>query len=163
MDHSEACDFSSRRRRDDAKRRRVEAAVDGLVRRYGLPLDAALTLSEGIYGLYRKLITQKSLDDQDRQHREWKHHAHDFAERTANASDTEVSVYVADMREFAAHMIRLDTHERRNLDRGKAIEQASKATWDHSRRRKSARRGNISHALSFPATRLDGRRERSSF
>ena len=130
MDHSEACDFSSRRRRDDAKRRRVEAAVDGLVRRYGLPLDAALILSEGICGLYRKLITQKSLDDQDRQYREWKHHARDFAERTANASDTEVSVYVADMREFAAHMIRLDTHERRNLGRGKAIEQASKATWD---------------------------------
>jgi hypothetical protein len=59
-----------------------------------------------------------------------KHHARDFAERTANASDTVVSVYVADAREFAAHMIRLDTLERRNLGRGKAVEQASKATWD---------------------------------
>ena len=130
MDHSEACNFNSRRRRDDAKRRRVEAAVGGLVGHYGLPPDAAQTLSEGIYGLYRNLIAQKSLDDQDRYYREWKHHARDFAERTANASDTEVSIYVADVREFAAHMIRLDTLERRNVGRGKAVEQASKATWD---------------------------------
>ena len=64
MDHSEACKNNSRRRRDDAKRRRVEAAVGGLVGRYGLPPDAAQTLSEGIYGLYRNLIAQKSLDHQ---------------------------------------------------------------------------------------------------
>jgi uncharacterized protein (DUF2267 family) len=130
MDHSEACDFNSRRRRDDAKRRRVETAVEGLVRRYGLPPDSTQTLSEEIYGLYRNLVTQKSLDDQDRYYHEWKRHARDFAERTANAPDTEVSMYVADARKFAAGMIRLDTLERRNLGRGKAIEQASKATWD---------------------------------
>jgi hypothetical protein len=50
MDHSEACKNNSRRRRDDAKRRRVEAAVGGLVGRYGLPPDAAQTLSEGYTG-----------------------------------------------------------------------------------------------------------------
>ena len=100
MDHSEACDFNSRRRRDDAKRRRVETAVEGLVRRYRLPPDRAQPLSEEIYGLYRNLVTQKSLDDQDRYYHEWKRHARDFAERTANASNTEVSVYVADARKF---------------------------------------------------------------
>jgi hypothetical protein len=142
MDHSEACDFNSRRRRDDAKRRRVETAVEGLVRRYALPPDRAQTLSDEIYGRYRNLVTQKSLDDQDRYYNEWRRHARDFAERTANASDTEVSVYVADARKFAAGMIRLDTLERRNLGRGKAIEQASKATWDElspKERRKTRR------------------------
>jgi hypothetical protein len=99
MDHSEACNFNSRRRRDDAKRRRVEAAVGGLVGHYELPPDAARTLSEGIYGLYRNLVAQKSLDDQDRNYREWKHHARDFAERTANASG-HVMMAAAEMADY---------------------------------------------------------------
>jgi hypothetical protein len=130
MDHSEARDFKSRFRRYDAKRRRVEAAVEGLVHRYGLPSDTARALNDWIYRLYRILLVLKSLDDQDRYYREWKHPARDLAERTANARDTEISAYVANAREFAAHMIRLETLEGRNLGRGKAIEQASKTTWD---------------------------------
>ena len=70
MDPSEAYDFfNSRRRRDDKKRQHVEAAVEVLIRRYGLPPETAQVLSEGIYGLYRNLVAQKSLDDQDRQYR----------------------------------------------------------------------------------------------
>jgi hypothetical protein len=130
MDPSEAGDFKGRRRRDEQKRRRVEAAVEGLIRRDGLPPDTAKALSGGIYGRYRNLVAQKSLDDQDRHCSEWNHWARDLAKRTANASDTEVSAYVANMREFAAHMIRLKTLERRNLGRGKAIEQASKVIWE---------------------------------
>ena len=130
MDSSEAYDFNSRPRRNDANRRRVEAAVEGLVRRYGLPSDRARALNEWIYRLYRILPALKSLDDQDRYYREWKRPARDLAERTANARDTEISAYVANMREFAAHMIRLEILEGRNLGRGKAIEQASKTTWD---------------------------------
>lgn len=130
MDPSEACDFNSRRRRDEQKRRCVEAAIEGLIRRDALPPHTAQALSEGIYRLYRNLVAQKSFDDQDRHYREWNHCARDLAEGTANAPDTEISAYVANMREFAAHMIRLETLERRNLGRGKAIEQASKATWD---------------------------------
>jgi hypothetical protein len=130
MDHSEESDSNSRFRRNDAKRRRVEAAVAGLVRRYGLPSNTARALNDWIYRLYRILLVLRSLDNQDRDYREWKRHARGLAERTANARDTEISEYVANMREFAAHMIRLETLEERNLGRGKAIEQASKTTWD---------------------------------
>jgi hypothetical protein len=62
MDHSEARDFKSRFRRYDAKRRRVEAAVEGLVHRYGLPSDTARALNDWIYRLYRILLVLKSLD-----------------------------------------------------------------------------------------------------
>jgi hypothetical protein len=130
MDPSEACDFNSRRRRDEQKRRRVEAAIEGLIRRDALPPHTAQALSEGIYRLYRNLVAQKSFDDQDRHYREWIHCARDLAEGTANAPDTEISAYVANMREFAAHMVRLETLEGRNLGRGKAIEQASNASWN---------------------------------
>jgi hypothetical protein len=44
--------------RDEEKRRRVEAAVERLIRRDGLTPDRARTLSEGIYGLYRNLVAQ---------------------------------------------------------------------------------------------------------
>jgi hypothetical protein len=43
------------------------------------------------------------------------------------------------MREFAAHMIRLETLERRNLGRGKAIEQASKTAELSPKERRKAR------------------------
>ena len=82
-------------------------------------------------------------------------------ERTANASDTEVSIYVADVREFAALSICLDTLERRNLGRGRAIEQASKATWDQLSP-KEKRKAHTDCSLPGPQA-VDGRRERSSF
>jgi hypothetical protein len=64
-------------------------------------------------------------------------------------------VYVADAREFAAHVIRLDALERRNLGRGKAIEQSHLGrTFTGGK----AQGGNISHAFSSPATKLDSRR-----
>jgi hypothetical protein len=130
MDRSGAYDFNGRRRRDDEKRRRVEAAVEGLIPRYGLTPQIAQELSDGIYGLYRNLVAQKSFDDQDREYRRSQHHAEQkLAVQTANASDSEVSAYVTDVRQYAAHLIRLETLERRNLGRGKAIEQASKVTW----------------------------------
>jgi len=133
MDRSGAYDFNSRRRRrDHEKRRRVDAAVERLMRRYRLPPRTAQALSEWIYKLYRILVALKSLDDQNRYYRKWKHRAeHQLAVRTADASgaDTDVSAYVADTREFAAQMIRLESLERRNLGRGRAIEQASKVTW----------------------------------
>jgi hypothetical protein len=116
---------SPRRRRDEDKRRRVEAAVEELRRRYGLPPGTAQVLSEEIYRHYRDLLAQKSLDDQDRHYRQSQSRAEqDLAVRTANASsaETDVSAYVADAREFAAHMIRLESLERRNLGRGRAIE-----------------------------------------
>jgi hypothetical protein len=112
---SEAYDFSNWPRRDEKKRRRVEAAVKRLIRVYGLRPDTAQTLSDGICELYRDLVAQKSLDDQERQYRQWAHpkvRAH--AVRTANASGNEVSAYVADAREHAAHMIRLEDLQRRN-------------------------------------------------
>jgi hypothetical protein len=130
MDPSEACNLNSRQRRNDAKRRRVETAAEGLIRRYGLPSNLAQALSEWIYRLYGILAVLKSFDDQDRYYREWRHPGRDLAEKTANAPDTELSAYVADMREFAAHMIRLETLEGRNIGRGKAIERAGKTTWD---------------------------------
>ena len=139
MDPSERHDFSGRPRRYDAKRRRVEAAVEGLICRYGLPSDAAGALSEWIYRLCRILVVLKSFDDQDRYYREWRRPARDFAERTANAPDTEPSAYVANMREFAAHMICLETLERRNLGRGKAIEQATKTAELSPKERRKAR------------------------
>jgi hypothetical protein len=133
MDRSGAYDFNSRRRRrDDKKRRRVEAAVERLMRRYRLPPRTAQAMSEWIYKLYRILVALKSLDDQNRYYRKWKHRAeHKLAVRTADASgaDTDVSAYVANAREFAAQMIRLESLERGNLGRGKAIERASKTTW----------------------------------
>jgi hypothetical protein len=127
----EAYDFSNWPRRDNDKLRLVEAAVEALLTSYGLPADAAQALSDTIYRLYRNLVAQKFLDDQERQYRKWAHpKVCALAVRTAHASGTEVSAFVADAREFAAHMIRLETLERRNLGRWKAIEQASKATWD---------------------------------
>jgi hypothetical protein len=130
MDPSEARNFNSRRRRNDAKRRRVETAAERLVRRHGLPSNLAQTLSEGIYRFYGILKVLKSFDDQDRYYRQWKHLVRDLAKKTANAPDTELSAYVADMREFAAHMTRLETLERRNISRDEAVEQAGKTTWD---------------------------------
>src|ERR1700682_4224093 len=55
MDPSEAYDIRSWPRRDEKKRRRVEAANDGLIRRYGLPPETAQALSEGIYRRTTKL------------------------------------------------------------------------------------------------------------
>jgi len=52
MDPSEGYYFNSRPRRYEEKRRRVEAAVEGLVRRYGLARDTAQALSQWIYRLY---------------------------------------------------------------------------------------------------------------
>jgi hypothetical protein len=119
------------RRRDEEKRRRVETAVERLIRLYGLAPETGNALSEGIYGLYRNLVAQKSLDDQDRHYRQRQSRAeHELAVRTATASGTESSTYLTDAREFAAHMIRLETLERRNLGRNASIEQASTATWD---------------------------------
>jgi hypothetical protein len=108
-------------------------------------------LGEGIYGLYRKLDAQKSLDDQDRDYRQRQSRAeHELAVRTAIASgtDADVSAHAAGAREFAARMIRLERLERRNVGRGKAIEQASKVTWEDlsPQERRKARfylRGNI--------------------
>jgi hypothetical protein len=133
MDSSESCDSNRwSRRRDEAKRRRVEAVVENLIRIYRLSPEAGQVLSGGIYGSYRNLVAQKSFDDQDRQYRKSQHRAEqELAVRTADGSgaDTDVSAYVADAREFAAHMIRLESLERRNLGRGRAVEQANKVTW----------------------------------
>jgi hypothetical protein len=132
MDHAGTRDFNHRRRRDEKKRCRVEAAVNELTIRYGLSADAGEALSEGIYGLYRKHVAQKVIDDQDRQYRKWaQSEMCELALRTANASDaaTQVSAYVVDTRDLAARMIRLETLERRKLGRGKTIEQASNVTW----------------------------------
>ncbi len=129
MNPSEAHDWNRRaRRRDEHKRRCVEVAVG----RLGLRPEAAQALSEGIYVLYRNLVAQKSFDDQDRYYREQQSRAeHKLAEQTAIASDadTNVPAYVADARESAARMVRLERLERRNLGRGKAIEHAIKVTW----------------------------------
>ena len=131
MDPSEAYDFNSRRRRDEHKRRRVEAAVERLIRAFGLPPETGEALSEGVYALYRNLVAQKNLDDQDRQYRKMKRRAErELAVRTATASGPESSAYFALAREFAAHMIRLETLERRNLGRNASIKQASTATWN---------------------------------
>jgi hypothetical protein len=48
MDPSEADDSRSLPRRDEEKRRHVEAAVEGLIRRYGLLSEKARALNEGI-------------------------------------------------------------------------------------------------------------------
>jgi hypothetical protein len=129
MGSSEAYDCNRRsRRRNEDKRRRVEVAVV----RLGPTPESGKALSEGIYRLYRNLVAQKSLDDQDRYYREWQSRAErKLAERTAIASgaDTDLLAYVADVRELAARMDHLESLERRNLGRGKAIEQASKVTW----------------------------------
>jgi hypothetical protein len=159
VDHSEACDFNSRRRRNDAKRRRVEAAVERLARRHGLPSDTARALSEWIYRLFRILVVLKSRDDQDRYYRNWKGPVRDLAERTENAPDTELSAYLANMRKFAAHMIRLQTLEGRNIGRGKAIEQASKTTWDElsPKERRKARQYLARDSLPGDRTRRTAR------
>jgi hypothetical protein len=129
MGTSDAYDCNRRsRRRDENKRRRVEVAVE----RLRLPPEAGQALSAGIYGLYRNLVAQKSVDDQDRYFRQRQSRAeHKLAERTAIASgaDTDPSPYVADMREFAARMVRLESLERRNLGSGKAIEHEIEVTW----------------------------------
>lgn len=149
MDYPKTRNSSKRlRRRDDAKRRGVEAAVERLICHYGLPPDRAQRLSEGIHDLYRDLVAQKSLDLQIRNYGKAQRRAERaLAARTANASDCE-SEYVADAREFAARMIRLDNLEKRNLGRGRAIELAGNATWDELRpqERRKARQylaGNI--------------------
>jgi hypothetical protein len=130
MHSTEAYGFSTKSRRNAEARWRLEKAVEGLIRRYGLAPDLARGLSDWIYRLCRVLKVLKSFDDQDRYYREWKRPARELAEWTANAPDTEPSAYVANMREFAAHMISLEALEGRNIGRGKAIEQASKTTWD---------------------------------
>lgn len=133
MDPSQPHKFNGRRRRDEEKRRHVEAAVEGLICRDGLAPDRARALSERIYGLYRNLLALKSFDDQDRHYRQRQSCAErDFAVRTAIASDTNtnVSAYVANATEFAARMTRLEGLERRNLDLGTAIELAKKTTPD---------------------------------
>ena len=162
MDRSGVYDFNSRRRRDDEKRRRVEAAVERLMRRYRLPPRTAQALSEWIYKLYRILVALKSLDNQNRCYRKWQHRAErGLAVRTADASgaDTDVSAYVADAREFAAHMTRLESLERRNLGRGRAIEQASKITWaDLSpQEKRKARRYLVGNVLHGDKTRQPAR------
>jgi hypothetical protein len=55
---------------------------------------------------------------------------HELAVRTATAFGTESSEYLANVRELAARMIRLETLERRNLGRNASVEQATTATWD---------------------------------
>jgi hypothetical protein len=128
---SEACDLKTRRRRDGQKRRRVEAVVARLIHQYELLPDTALTLSEGIYECYRKLVAQKSLDAQDRHYRGQRYLAErELAVRTATASGTESSAYLADVRELAAHMIRLETLEQRNFGHNASIAQANIDTWE---------------------------------
>jgi hypothetical protein len=150
--------YGRSRRRDEAKRRRVEAAVERLIRLRELSPETGQALSEGIYGLYRDLVAQNSFDDQDREYRKSHHRAEQkLAVRTANASgaDTGVSAYVADAKELAAHMTRLEGLERRNLGRGKAIEQASKVTWDDlsPQERREARRYISRNVLPGDKTR----------
>jgi hypothetical protein len=163
MDSRESCDSNRwSRRRDDAKRRRVEAAVEKLIRRYGLSPKTGQELSDGIYGFYRDLVAQKSLNDQDSEYRKTQRRAEqELAVRTANASgtDTDVSAYVADTREFAARMIHLERLERRNLGRGRAIERASKVTWAHlsPRERRKARQYLEGNVLSGDKTRQPAR------
>ena len=160
MDPSEAYDFNNRRRRDEHKRRRVETAVERLIRAFGLAPETGEALSEGVYALYRNLVEQKNLDDQDRHYRKWTGRAvRTLAVRTAHGSNTEVLTYVSDAREFAAHMIRLETLERRNLGRGNAVEQASKATWDalSPRERRKARLYLERNALPGDNTRRPAR------
>jgi len=162
MDRSGAYDFNSRRRRDDEKRRRVETAVEGLVRSNGLAPVIAQALSEGIYRLYKDLVVQKSFDKQDREYRKSQHRAEQkLAVRTANASGTNISVsaYVADAREFAAHMIRLESLDRRNLGRGRAIERACKVTWDDlsPREKRKARHYLAANVLPGDKTRRPAR------
>jgi hypothetical protein len=159
MDSSEPYDSNRRsRRRDDAKRRRVEAAVEKLIRRYGLSPKTGQELSDGIYGFYRDLVAQKSLNDQDSEYRKTQRRAEqELAVRTANASgtDADVSAYVVDTRESAARMIRLESLEGRNLGRGRAIERASKVTWAHlsPRERRKARQYLEGNVLSGDKTR----------
>jgi hypothetical protein len=153
-DPSEVRDFNGKRRRD--KRRHVEAAVQRLIFHYELAPQVAQTLSDGIYGLYRDLVAQKLFDDQDQQYRKMRRLAErKLALRTATASGTRVSAYVTDARAFAARMIRLETLECRNLGRGRAIEQASKATWDElsPQERQKARSYLAGNVLSGEKTR----------
>ena len=131
MDRSGAYEFKSARQHAEEKRRRVDAAVQALAHRYGLPPEAAQAMSDGIRERYGDLVAQKLLDAQIRTYRRWVDpQLRALAIRSANASGSEVSAYVADAREHAARMIRLEELERRNVGRGKAIEQASKVTWD---------------------------------
>jgi hypothetical protein len=161
MDPSEAYDFSRRpRRRDDAKRQRVEAAARELVRFYGLSPQTGQALSERIYELYRNFVAQKTFDDQDREYRKSQYREEQkLAVRTANASSTEVSAYVADAREYAARMTRLEILERRNIGRGMAIEQASKVSWDDllPQERRKARQYLTGNVLPGNKTRQPAR------
>ena len=161
MKPSEAYNFNRRpRQRNDAKRQRVEAAVAELIRFYGLSPETGQTLSEGIYGLYRNLVGQKLFDHQDREYRKSQYCAeHKLAGRTANASGTEVSAYVADAREHAARMTRLEILERRNIGRGTAIEQASKVSWDDlsPQERRKARQYLAGNVLPGNKTRRPAR------
>jgi hypothetical protein len=157
---SGTCDLKTRRRRDGQKRRRVEAAVARLIHQYELLPDTALILSEGIYDCYRKLVAQKSLDAQDRHYREQRYRAErELAMRTATASGTESSAYLADVRELAAHMIRLETLEQRNFGRNASIAQANIATWEglSPRERRKAKLYLAGNVLSGDKTRQPAR------
>src|SRR5271156_661135 len=129
MGTSDAYDCNRRSRRRDAnRRRRVEVAVE----RLRLPPEAGQALSAGIYGLYRNLVAQKSVDDQDRYFRQRQSRAeHKLAERTAIASgaDTDPSPYVADMREFAARMVRLERLEQSHV-RNRCLGESYSETYE---------------------------------
>ena len=43
-----------------SKRRRVETAVERLIRAFGLAPETGEALSEGVYALYRNLVEQKN-------------------------------------------------------------------------------------------------------
>ena len=99
-------------------------------------------------------------DHQDREYRKSQYCAeHKLAGRTANASGTEVSAYVADAREHAARMTRLDILEQRKIGRGKAIEQASQVSWDDlsPQERREARQYLAGNALPGNKTRQPAR------
>ena len=82
----------------------------------------ARALSDGFYRCYRDLVALKLFDDQDRQYRRWVGpQVRALAVRTAGASGAQVSGYIADAREHATRMIRLEVLERRNLGKGKTI------------------------------------------
>jgi hypothetical protein len=129
-------------RRDEEKRQRLEAALQLFVARYGLPLEAVRRLSDAIYRLYRQHDMHKSLAERDRLFdSRFRSEVRALAERTEKSPD-------ADAREYAAHMTRLDTLERRNIGRGKAIDGASVTSWEdlsppEKQRARELLRGNV--------------------
>jgi hypothetical protein len=145
MGTSDAYDCNRRsRRRDENKRRRVEVAVE----RLRLPPEAGQALSAGIYGLYRNLVAQKSVDDQDRYFRQRQSRAeHKLAERTAIASgaDTDPSPYVADMREFTARFA--NGHSPRVIAKqlnAEGVAGPNRRAWGDTTIRGHAERGTVS-------------------